>query len=88
MNEITMYQLESMCYWAQERESLAKQITGAFKQETLDMEKEDLDELFFEYDNSCEVLNGMERDVGVKVERSEDVQEASIIYRTYIKIKD
>lgn len=79
MNEITAYQVEKLSTWTKERESLAKKVVEMVTSpQDIDIEEEI--EILLEYNNSVDVLDDIEREIGLKVEKSENVKIASKIW--------
>ena len=75
MKEITAYQVEKLSTWIKERESLAKEIVEMVTS------SQDIDiETLLKYNNSVDVLAGIERQIGLKVKKSENVILASKIW--------
>ena len=79
MNEITLYQAEKFSTWIKVRESLAKQVVEMVTSpQDIDIEEEE--EILLRYNNSVDVLGGIERELGLRVEKSENVMLASKIW--------
>lgn len=75
MKEITEYQIEKLSIWTKERESLAKEIV-----EMVTSSQNINIETLLKYNNSVDVLAGIERQIGLKVKKSENVILASKIW--------
>lgn len=79
MNEITMHQAEKFSTWIKVRESLAKQVVEMVTSpQDIDIEEET--EILLRYNNSVDVLDDIEKEIGLRVEKSENVKIASKIW--------
>ena len=79
MKEITQYQVEKLSIWVKMRESLAKEVVEMVTSpQDIDIEEET--EILLRYNNSVEVLAGIERGIGLKIKKSENVRLASKIW--------
>ena len=79
MNEITMYQAEKFSTWIKVRESLAKKVVEMVTSpQDIDIEEEI--EILLRYNNSVDVLYDIEKEIGLRVEKSENVKIASKIW--------
>ena len=79
MKEITEYQVEKLSTWTKERESLAKKVVEMVTSPQ-DTNIEDEIETLLKYNNSVDVLDSIEREIGLKIKKSENIKLASKIW--------